>query len=47
MEKSVNLGTGAEHLEGRMKMKIEEPEMQEMMRGVRDVYEEEEEPQEV
>ena len=30
-----------------MKMKIEEPEMQEMMRGVRDADEEEEEPQEV
>ena len=28
-------------------MKIEEPEMQEMMRGVRDIDEEEEEPQEV
>jgi len=30
-----------------MKMKIEEPEMQEMMRGVRDADEEEEEPQEI
>ena len=30
-----------------MKMKIEEPQMQEMMRGVRDLDDEEEEPQEV
>ena len=30
-----------------MKMKIEEPAMQEMMRGVKDVDDEEEEPQEV
>ena len=31
----------------KMKMKIEEPAMQEMMRGVKDVDDEEEEPQEV
>ena len=31
----------------KMKMKIEEPAMQEMMRGVKDVGDEEEEPQEV
>ena len=42
--KSVNLSNNRVD---KMKMKIEEPAMQEMMRGVKDVDDEEEEPQEV
>ena len=42
--KSVNL---TNNRVDKMKMKIEEPAMQEMMRGVKDVDDEEEEPQEV
>merc|ERR1712156_1069068 len=42
--KSVNLSNNRVD---KMKMKIEEPAMQEMMRGVKDVDDEEEEPQEI